>query len=137
MFITIPRTFRIPLVPATVTLSDEDFHELTEPFPAKLTLTADYGQIDFESPRAAVDFVGSLRGRIPFVPGNMSPEEEALFNDPDLRPDVIKKIEAEEPHFDSVDRVARRWGISSFSIAAGTALIAITALVLSLIALAN
>ena len=69
-------------MPATIRLSEDDVNELSAAFPAEVDYGDDIATVTFNSPRAAVDFVESLHGQIPYTAGGMTVEEHTIFNDP-------------------------------------------------------
>lgn len=137
MNIRIPREFRLQSVPATISLSNDDILQMADPFPAEVILSPEYAEVYFESPRAAVDFVESLKGHVPFSAIDMTAEEDLIFNDPEVRAAAQSAVNPDEPRFVTHDRSARRWGITAFTVAAAGLPFAIAALVISIVALVS
>lgn len=130
MLIRIPQTFRAEKLPATVTLSDDDLRELLENIPGEIDALDDEYAIQFKSPHAAADLVSRLDGRIPYLASNMDLKEEILFT----------SLIEESPHSkkkptDARDRKARGFGIAGLSVGISSAVAALAALAMSIIAL--
>ncbi len=136
MYIRVPREFRLQSVPASIILSEEDIAKLADPYPASVELTDEHATVQFDSPRAAADFVASLRGQIPYSATDMTADEDAIFNDPDVRA-LARAGVGSDASFDAIDRGARRWGIAAFSVATSTLVLSLSAFVMAIIALAH
>ena len=124
-------------MPATIRLSEDDVRELSADFPAEVAYGDDVSTLTFASPRAAVDFVESLHGQVPYTAGGMTVEEHTIFNDPEIRAVAAGLPIEKEPTFESYDRKARRWGIAAFSIATSAAATSLAGLIIAIIALVS
>lgn len=137
MQINIPRQFRLDSVPATITLSDEDVKSLARDYPTQVSMTERTATFKFESPRAAADFVDSLDGQIPYSARDMSDEDAEIFESPATGSVAREIVGTKAGHLGGADKVARSWGIAAFSVAVPAAVIAVTAMVFSALALFN
>lgn len=124
-------------MPATIRLSEDDVQELSAAFPAEVDYGDDVATVTFNSPRAAVDFVESLHGHIPYTAGGMTVEEHTIFNDPEIRAEAAGVVSEKEPGFEGYDRIARRWGIAAFSVATSAAATGLAGLIVAIIALVS
>ncbi len=133
MRIFVPRHFKPDMPPADVTLSDQDILAMTAELPAEVVLSSDGADLVFSSPRAAADFVESLKGQVPYTISGVEEQEEAAFLE--LLATAGLSSESGKNALTFVDPVARSWGIAAFSVAASAAAVAVAALVIGIIAL--
>ncbi len=137
MQINIPREFRIDSVPATITLSDEDVDALGKDFPATVEMTDKTASYTFESARAAADFVDSLDGQIPYSARDLTEEDLEVFGNPETGSLARDLLGSKAGHLGGADKVARSWGIAAFSVAVPSAVVALAALIISILAIAQ